>query len=190
MQKTGDEKIDRSMRQNALNVLTQGDALICAPNTDYQYKTRKCFDVRAHPAVLACGSDMQRANAMTACCTQVLVDHKHRMLSPLLAANIMQTLHASVGLRTSTCAPIGIPTIKQTPKLKPEQLLELMHSDLRRQWELALGIPAAPDWSRQENEQGSSMQHSNYTHKKILTELQLAMAANTQTRDASGALIL
>lgn len=183
----------QKQRKIALDELTQGDSLHWGTDPHYQYKSGCSFNLRAHPAVLGCGSDVARRNAMHACCSQVLLDRQNNMLSPLLAEQMMQTLLESVALsaNTRTCAPVGIPTIKQTPQCSPEQVLELLKPELHAQWQLALGLPATPDWSRQEKRQlPAATSISNYSAQKKCKELQLAMAADTQRRDAYGELVV
>lgn len=184
------------LRKKALDSLTQGDKLPWGTDPHYEYKSGTSMQLRSHPAVLACGSDAERANAMEGCFTQVLADRRHNLLSPLLAQEMTRTLMAAVGMRPdATDAPTGIPTIKQTPKYAPEQVLELLAADSRPRWRRALGVEnkmvaeefTAPDWSRKEIEP-DSVARTGYTAKKFFEELRLAMAANTQKRNERGEL--
>ena len=215
MQETGgkmhkDEPTVRAeLRKKALDSLTQGDKLTWGTDPHYEYKSRTSVDLRSHPAVLACGSDTERADAMAACFAQVLADRRHNIVSPMLAQEMTRTLMASVGLcPDATDAPTGIPTIKQTPKYAPEQVQELLAADLRPRWRRALGMQtmtlhpvlqltelAAPDWSRDAAEQTAkkaeleSVARTGYTAKKLYEELRMAMDANTQRRNERGQLI-
>ena len=193
------------LRKKALDSLTQGDKLTWGTDPHYEYKSKTSVDLRSHPAVLACGSDTERADAMAACFAQVLADRRHNIVSPMLAQEMTRTLMASVGLcPDATDAPAGIPTIKQTPKYAPEQVQELLAADLRPRWRRALGMQtmalhpvlqlkelAAPDWSREAAEQKEleSVARTGYTAKKLYEELRMAMDANTQKRNERGELI-
>ena len=185
------------LRKKALDSLTQGDQLTWGTDPHYEYKSRTSVDLRSHPAVLACGSDTERADAMAACFAQVLADRRHNIVSPMLAQEMTRTLMASVGLcPDATDAPTGIPTIKQTPKYAPEQVQELLAAHLRPRWRRALGVDnkvveeefTAPDWSRKEAEL-ESVTRTGYTAKKLYEELRMAMDANTQKRNERGKFI-
>ena len=141
------------LRKKVLDSLTQGDKLTWGTDPHYEYKSRTSVDLRSHAAVLACGSDTERADAMAACFAQVLADRRHNIVSPMLAQRMTHTLLASVGK-----------TENLVPRYTAEKLLELLHADSHPRWRRALGVQtmtlhpvlqlteltelAAPDWSR------------------------------------------
>ena len=200
MQETGGKNeptVHAVLRKKALDSLTQGDKLTWATDPHYEYKSRTSVDLRSHPAVLACGSDKERADAMEACFAQVLADRRHNIVSPMLAQEMTRTLMASVGMKTDNWVP----------RYTSEKLLELLDADSHARWRRALGMQtmtlhpvlqlaeltklAAPDWSREAAEQKEleSVARTGYTAKKLYEELRMAMDANTQKRNERGELI-
>ena len=213
MQETGGEMhkdeatVRAELRKKALDLLTQGDKLTWGTDPHYEYKSRTSVDLRSHPAVLACGSDTERADAMAACFAQVLADRRHNIVSPMLAQEMTRTLMASVGITSEI----------SVPRYTSEALLELLDADSHARWRRALGMQtmtlhpvlqltelaeltelAAPDWSREAAEQTAkkaelekleSVARTGYTAKKLYEELRMAMDANTQKRNERGELI-